>query len=275
MKRIIAFTAAGIGLAIFLASGNAIAQNVVVETGTSISGSTEFGFDPTNLINAIDGTGDATRCFTCKNPNAGGTTAGALTNSMFGKIRPNTEADLGDRSFNAQNQGLIIPQAASCGLDCNDASAFTFSLPLPTMDFLSTGDPVGTTSPASPATVGNKGVKMEFSNTFEFLGDVDGDGVNDGTTFQQSMAQTTFTEGMGGNEIQIVVFDSSGASPEHVSAGNATAQVNWVQTINEGGFSLGPLDGGFTYDPTSGSVPSASTPTGAGQSTGADGQQIP
>ncbi len=275
MKRIIAFTAASIGLSIFLVGGNAVAQNFVVETGTSISGSTEFGFNPERLINAIDGTGDATRCFTCKNPNAGGTTAGALTNSMFGKIRPNAEADLGDKSFHAQNQGMLIPQAASCGTNCNDSSAFTFSLPLPTQNFLSTGDLVATTNPSTPETVGNKGVKMEFSNTFNFLGDVDGDGVNDGSTFEQSMSQTTFTEGMGGNEIQIVSFEASGSSPESVSASTATASVNWLQSIEEGGFNLGLSSGNFDYDPTSGSLPSASTPTGSGQSTGADGQQIP
>jgi len=272
MKRMIAFTAVGIGLSVLLSGGNAIAQNFVVETGTSTSGSREFGFDPAKLINAIDGTGDATRCFICKNPNAGGTTAGALTNSMFGKIRPNTEADLGDKSFETINQGMIIPQAKSCGTaNCNDASAFSFSLPLPTMNFLAAGTVVATTSPVSTEVVGDKGAKMEFSNSFEFLGD----GL--GSTFDQTMKQTTFTEGMGGNEIQIVDFQASGVSPSHTSASSATAKVNWIQTISEGGFNLGPLAGSFDYDPTRGlgSAEASSTPTGVGQSTGANGQQIP
>ncbi|MFQ5542851.1 MAG: hypothetical protein ACE5FY_00700 [Nitrospiria bacterium] len=244
----------------------ASAQNFVFETETDIMGSRLLGFDPTvNLIPAATNT-DASSgpCFTCPNSNAGGTTAGALTNSMFGEIRDNNDADLGDKSFNPGSQDMDIPNAAECGSNCNDAGAFTFNLPLPTQNFLSAGTPVPTTVPAISEAVGKAGVKMQFSNLFEFKAD--------GTsTFAQTVKQTTFTGGMGtdgtsANEIQIVEFEAHSDNPAVPFSGSGGGEIFWTQTIEEGGFFLGPLSGSFVYNDSPFS--SASAPTGQGQTNG-------
>ncbi len=275
MKKIIVFTAAGLGLAMFLTAGNVSAQ---VVTGTATVNSSEFGYDPANLIAAVNNTdASAGPCFTCRNTNVGGTTAGALTNSMFGVIRTNAEADLGDKSYDPATQGMTIPSAKGCSAaGCNDAGAFTFSLPLPTLDFLSEGAVVANTNPSISETVGQSGVKMEFSNTFEYLGD------GNGSRFSQTMKQTTFTDGgdfttdgSGIPGIQVVDFSASGVAGHNNTGVGASSQVDWTQTIEEGGFSLGPLSGSFNYIPGDGNVPGASAPTGPGQSGDpADSQQI-
>ncbi len=263
MKRKIAFAAAGLGVAILLTGGNAMAQ-VVTETTTT--NSTAFGFNPSNLINAVTGAVDPTKCFICAN--TGGTTAGALTNSMFGEIRTNAEADLGDKSFDPARQDMVIPTSGD-----SDAGAFTFSLPLPTMDFLDAGSSTfaaGGTLPTVGETVGTAGAKMEFSNSFVYAG-------NGVSSFAQTMKQTTFTEGANGNEVQIVEFQADGST---VSPGNPNTNVpggladltsvDWSQEIREGGFNLGPLTGDFTYDTGGASGIGASTPTGPGQSAGTE-----
>ncbi len=272
MKKL-TFIIAGFGLIIFFSGNLVLAQNFVVETGTSISGSSEFGFDPSNLINAVTGAGDPDKCFTCVNTTseAGGTTAGALTNSMFGEIRRNNDADLGKQSSRPEDQGMIIPTESSCGSNCNDSSAFTFSLPLPVMNFLNTGEAVSPTNPVVAEAVGKSGVKMEFSNNFEYFAD--------GTsTFAQTMKQTTFTEGLNfsgipsaGNEVQIVEFEAHSTNPAAPRIGGIGGTIFWSQSIKEGGFDL-VTDGSFVYNV--GNFPEASAPTGAGQSVGDDGQEI-
>ncbi len=131
-----------LGVATLSVSGIASAQNFVFETETDIMGSRLLGFDPTvKLIPAATNTGASSGpCFTCPNSNAGGTTAGALTNSMFGEIRDNNHADLGDKSFNPGHQDMDIPNAAECGSNCNDAGAFTFNLPPSISELSECGD---------------------------------------------------------------------------------------------------------------------------------------
>lgn len=190
-----------------LALSSQVATAQDIETGTNITGSREFGFDPTlNLIPAVTNTDASTGpCFTCANTGAaGGTTAGALTNSMFGEIRLNAEADLGDKSFMPPQQGMTIPTATSCSptegfTGCNDSGAFTFSIPLPTQDFLRAGDLVETSDPDAGQALGNAGVKIEFDSEFSFRGD--------GTSvFNQTITQTTFTEGLEGNALQVATL---------------------------------------------------------------------
>jgi len=250
----------------------ATAQNFVSETGTNTTGSRAFGFDPSvSLIPAVTNTDpNAGPCFTCPNTGAaGGTTAGALTNSMFGEIRLNSEADLGNQSFMPPQQGMTIPMASGCTpaagfTGCNDSGAFTFSIPLPTQDFLSSGVPVPTTNPAVGQTVGDAGVKMEFDSEFTFRGD--------GTSvFSQTVTQTTFTGGFEGNELQVATIESHSDSPNvsFLPAGDPRKKIEifWSQKIVEGGFLLGPTSGSFISNrPPNG--PNASAPTGVGQSNG-------
>lgn len=261
------------GVIILFPGSPVLAQNLVVETGTSISGSTEFGFDPSNLINAVTGTGDPDRCFTCVNTTseAGGTTAGALTNSMFGEIRKNNDADLGKQSVRPQSQGMVVPTESSCGSNCNDSSTFTFSIPLPVMNFLNTGEVVSPTNPSVAEVVGKSGVKIEFSNNFEYF--------DDGTsTFSQTMKQTTFTGGLDlidpegtGNDVQIVEFEAHSTNPADTGLDDSGGILFWSQSMKEGGFDL-VTEGSFLYD--SSGFPEASAPTGAGQSFGDDNQEI-
>ncbi len=285
MRRI-ALLIAGCSLLVFLAASNALAQ-VVTETTTS--NSAEFGFNPQNLINAVTGVGvgeNAGKCFICPNtsPGAGGTTAGALTNSMFGEIRKNSEADVPNGDFpggttRPEDQDPAIPtQSGSCGTDCNDSGAFTFSIPLPVMDFLDADDPdidgvrTGGTSPTVAGTVGAAGVKMKFSNTFEYFDGSDGINAEGSSTFAQTMSQTTFTGGSEGNEVQIVEFESNGENAPRPFLGGSGGRIFWRQSIEEGGFNLGPLEGSFIYNV--GGFEKSSAPTGAGQSIGVSGQEI-
>lgn len=253
MKKIVIFTAASLGLAMFLTAGNASAQ---VMTGTATVNSSEFGFNPAKLIDAIDGSNGSEACFICRNTNkAGGTTAGALTNSMFGELRPNSDADLGDQTFNPSKQDMEVPSAHGCGdSDCNDAGSFTFSLPLMSMDF--SEDP--------GVSLGATGVKMTFSNTFQY--NANDDGTPAGSTFDQKLSQTTFSGGFDGSEEQFVQFDVDGDAPGNNTGAGSESTVNWTQTIKDGGFELGPLSGSFTYESGRGDVDRASAPTGAGQS---------
>ncbi len=238
-------------------------------TQTLIEGSKEFGFDPTNLLAAVDprnadGTRDTTAatCFTCVNQFSN--TAGALTNSMFGVLRPNSNADLGDQARTPDDQGQtdIPSQSVNNGQGGNDLGAFTFSLPLPQQNFLSAGDVVvASTLPADAPLVrpapeggsfGKAGVALGFSNTFVFH-------ENGTSAFEQSMEQTTFVGGIKGNEFQTVQFDASVGSltdetdPENNSvAESASADVGgtlrWAQTIQEDSFVLGRTDGSFRYE---------------------------
>ncbi len=252
--------------------------NIVCTNETNTMGSTELGFDPTvSLMDAVSNTdASAGPCFTCVNSNAGGTTAGALTASMFGVIRLNSDADLGDKAFNPVVQGMTIPTATSCNtVGCNDSGDFVFSLPVPTQDFLSEGTPIATTVPPSTSPVGRAGVLIDFSNTFTYS-------ATDSTiSFDQAVSQTTFTEGLNGDELQVVTIAASSVGQQSSSVANGGGTINWEQSIVEGGFALGPLQGSFDYNNTTAlafdSTFGASTPTGPGQSAGQDPdlQRIP
>lgn len=273
MLKKILFFAIVMGAYSSLSVGQASAQTCTGSGGdftceSTTSGSTAFGFDPSvNLIPAVTATStDSGPCFTCPNSNADGTTAGALTNSMFGEIRDNNHADLGDKSFSPGSQDMKIPGSADCGSSCNDSGSFTFSTPLSTQDFLSAGTSAGTTNPTM-ASVGKAGVKIEFSNNFSY-------NASDGkSTFTQSVTQTTFIEGPDGNELQVVTISSEAldnpANPEKNPTGGI---INWTQDIQQGGFSLGPASGSFLYNNSS--FDSASAPTGEGQTNG-DTTDIP
>jgi len=245
--------------------------NCLSETGTS--GSVTLSFDPTvNLLPAVTNTDpSAGPCFTCPNTVAGanGTTAGALTNSMFGEIRLNSNADLGNQSYSHFLQGMTvpIPAAPNCGTSfCNDSGAFSFSLPLPTQDFLSAGTPVTSPVPDPGTPVGQAGMRVEMSQTFTYNAD-------DTSFFQQSVKQTTFTGGAAGNEVQSVDFSAIGDNnvvfPPGLLNGSG-GDLSWVQTIEEGGFFLGPLSGSFTYNNFGFEFDGASAPTGESQSNGTD-----
>lgn len=234
--------------------------NFVLNCETDTMGSPLFSFDPTSLKNAVENT-DASSgpCFTCPNGGAAdGSTAGALTNNMFGKIRENSDPDLGEKSFRADDNNPRIPDTGS-----NDSGDFTFTFAIPSQNFLRPGisTPMSTT-PDVGELVEKGGVKMEFPvNEFNFVKD-------GGSSFNQRLNQTTFTGGLGGNEIQIVSFqaDSASSIPD-LSTGQGNSQdVNWEQSIEEGGFNLGLTNGTFEYGEKG--VGRADAPTGASQSAG-------
>ncbi|MFQ5589096.1 MAG: hypothetical protein ACE5F7_09675 [Nitrospiria bacterium] len=265
------------GAVTFLSGGEASAQtctggagtggNVVFTCESNTTGSKTLGFDPTvNLIPAVTNTNpDNGPCFSCPNSNAGGTTAGALTNSMFGEIFDNNHADLGDKSFNPGSQRMTIPNSADCGSNCNDSGAFTFSLPVPTQNFLSEGTTVASTNPTISESVGRAGVKIDFSNNFVY----NEDGSN---SFTQTVSQTTFTEGMNGNDLQIVEMSANASNQAQANPGSGGGEIFWNQKIEEGGFLFGPLSGSFLYNNSS--FASASAPTGEGQTNG-DNTNLP
>ncbi len=248
--------------------GGASNINCLSETGTT--GSEAFSFDPTaTLIPAVTNTNPANGpCFTCPNTvdGANGTTAGALTNSMFGEIRLNNNADLGNQSYAPPFQGMTIPSATGCGSPlCNDSGAFSFSLPLPTQDFLSAGTPVASPVPDPGEAVGQAGMRIEMTNNFTYN--------DDGTSsFVQRIQQTTFTGGMSGNDLQEVDFSAIGdnniAFPGVI--GGIGGTLAWNQTLEEGEFFLGPLSGEFTYDNFAFEFDGASAPTGESQANGTD-----
>ncbi|VAX31578.1 hypothetical protein MNBD_NITROSPIRAE01-1015 [hydrothermal vent metagenome] len=244
------------------------ASNITCTNDSATVGSATLGFDPSGaLMDAVTNTDPtAGPCFTCPNPNAGGTTAGALTNSMFGTIRLNADADLGDKSFNASVQGLTIPTAKSCtATNCNDSGAFTFSMPLPTMDALSAGTAtVSNPDPGVP--VGTAGARVTVSNTFTYNAD-------GSTAFDQTIEQLTFTEGQSGNDLQHVIIQADSASSPNVSpAGGSDGVINYSQTITEGDFVLGPLTGSFLYNV--GVAFNVASGFGANAPTGPDGTTV-
>ena len=239
--------------------------NFILNCETDTMGSPVFSFDPSALHAAVDNT-DASSgpCFTCPNGGAAnGSTAGALTNNMFGNIRDNSDPDLGNKSFKADDNNPNIPSTGS-----NDSGDFTFTFAIPSQNFLSQGTPVSSTVPAAGEPVGKGGVKMEFPvNTFKFVKD-------GGSSFNQEIKQTTFTGGLGGDELQIVSFqaDSASSIPD-LSTGQGNSQdVNWKQSIEEGGFDLGLTNGTFVYGEKGVGV--ADAPTGASQSDGTVGAGI-
>lgn len=245
----------------------ASAENFVFRTETDIMGSRSLGFDPTvHLLPAVTNTDvNAGPCFTCPNSNAGGTTAGALTNSMFGEIRLNNNADLGNQSFSPASQNMLLPTETACGENCNDSGAFTVNLDLPIQNFLSDGTAVTDTNPVVFGAVGKAGVKIKFNSLFDFKED----GTN---TFEQSISQTTFTGGIGrdgsdGNEMQLADFEAHGENPPNARNFTSSGEIFWTQTIEEGGFLLGPMSGSFVYKDDA-QPPSSSAPTGSGQTEG-------
>ncbi len=244
------------------------ASNIVCTNDSATVGSATLGFDPSGaLMAAVTNTDpSAGPCFTCPNSNAGGTTAGALTNSMFGTIRLNSDADLGDKSFNASVQGLTIPTAKSCtAIGCNDSGAFTFSMPLPTMDNLSAGTAIAT-NPDPGVPVGTAGARVTVSNTFTYNAD-------GSSSFDQTVEQLTFTEGLAGNDLQHVIIQADSASLANPNpAGGGTGVVNYSQTITEGAFVLGPLNGSFLYNV--GAAFNVAGGFGANAPTGPDGTAV-
>jgi len=247
--------------------------NFVLNCETNIMGSPVFSFDPSQALQgAVERTSASagSPCFTCPNGDrANGTTAGALTNNMFGKIRDNSDADLGLKSFRADDNVPNIPSTGS-----NDSGDFSFTFALPSQNFLTPladdGNPDTVSAPVSPTVPGlsepieRGGVKIEFPvNTFKFV-------AGGGSSFTQTVKQTTFTGGIGGNEVQIVEFHADSASDiPDLSTGQGNNQpVNWNQSIEEGGFNLGLTNGTFIYGEKG--VGEASAPTGAGQSTGSE-----
>jgi len=239
--------------------------NFVLNCESNIMGSPVFSFDPSQALQgAVERTSASAGapCFTCPNGGrANGTTAGALTNNMFGKIRDNSDADLGLKSFRADDNVPKIPSTGS-----NDSGDFTFTFALPSQNFLTPGisDPISPTVPGISDSIERGGVKIEFPvNTFKFV-------AGGGSSFTQTVKQTTFTGGFGGNEVQIVEFHADSASDiPDLSTGQGNNQpVNWNQSIEEGGFNLGLTNGTFIYGKKG--VGEASVATGAGQSTGSE-----
>lgn len=243
------------------------ASNITCTNDSATVGSATLGFDPSGaLMDAVTNT-DPTQgpCFTCPNSNAGGTTAGALTNSMFGTIRLNSDADLGDKSFNASVQGLTIPTAKSCtATNCNDSGAFTFSMPLPTMDALSAGTATAS-NPDPGVAVGTAGAKVTVSNTFTYNAD-------GSTAFDQTIEQLTFTEGLAGNDLQHVIIQADSETSPSFNPANGGGVINYSQTITEGAFILGPLTGSFLYNV--GVAFDVASGFGANAPTGADGTTV-
>ncbi|GEM_PF-3362467 len=261
-------------------TGGSGVSNITCTNESLTVGSASLGFDPSGaLMTAVTNTDPtAGPCFTCPNTNAGGTTAGALTNSMFGTIRLNSDADLGDKSFNATEQGLTIPTARSCTSSptCNDSGAFTFSMPLPTMDALSAGTAVAT----NPSTitnangvaedltgaVGTAGARVTVTNNFTF-------DPTAGTSFNQTIEQLTFTQGLAGNDLQQVIIQAdSQSSPNTNPSGGSDGIINYTQEIIEGDFVLGPFTGSFLYN--TGTAFDVASGFGANAPTGADGTTV-
>lgn len=248
-------------------------SNITCTQESLTVGSASLGFDPSGaLMTAVTNTDPtAGPCFTCPNSNAGGTTAGALTNSMFGTIRDNANADLGDKSFNATEQGLTIPTARSCTSSptCNDSGAFSFSMPLPTMDALSAGTAVAT-NPAvvngETLSVGTAGARVTLTNNFNYNAD-------GSTDFNQTVEQLTFSEGLAGNDLQHVIMQADSASSANTSpSGGSDGIINYSQTITEGAFVLGPLTGSFLYN--TGTAFDLASGFGANAPTGANGSAV-
>ncbi|NOY83566.1 MAG: hypothetical protein GXO96_01865 [Nitrospirae bacterium] len=243
------------------------ASNITCTNDSATVGSATLGFDPSGaLMDAVTNTDPtAGPCFTCPNSNAGGTTAGALTNSMFGTIRLNSDADLGDKSFNATEQGLTIPTAKSCtATNCNDSGAFTFSMPLPTMDALSAGTAI-VSNPDPGVTVGTAGARVTVSNTFTYNAD-------GSTAFDQTIEQLTFTEGLAGNDLQHVIIQADSESSPSTNPAVGGGVINYAQTITEGAFILGPLTGSFVYN--IGTAFDVASGFGANAPTGPDGTTV-
>ncbi len=247
--------------------GNAQAIDNITDQNTADS--VNFGFNPNvNLIPAA--TRDTTvggPCFKCPNtsPDAGGTTAGALTDNMDGIIKTNNLANVGQEGFLPTLQG----QSGIPGGLVNNASGFTVTISTPGIDFLDAGSPVANPNPTvdldgNPlGTVGTAGMSMGFSNSFTFRPGA-------GSFATQNMVQSTFTGQDSEDSVQLVRFiDSFDQSTPQVlvSSGAVDATVNWDQTIQEGGFLLSNNVGSFTYNGNT-VFPAAAAPTGPGQTQG-------
>lgn len=276
MLKKILFLALVVGSFSFISKNEASAQcvggggvsNVTCSNESMTTGSALLGFDPSGaLMTAVTNTNPALGpCFTCPNTNAGGTTAGALTNSMFGTIRLNNNADLGDQSFNASVQGMVIPTATSCSpAPCNDSGAFTFSMPIPTQNFLAEGTAIVTNpSAGTGVTVGQAGVSMGFTNDFTY-------NANGSSSFNQTVLQSTFTGGQAGNDLQVIRMQADAVNQANTNPSGGGGTVNYSQDITEGGFILGPFSGSFNYNTglafNAANGFAASAPTGAGGAT--------
>ncbi len=262
-----------------VASAQVNQENV---TEGNIEGSTILGFDASlNLLPAAINT-DPTLgpCFSCPNT-ALGNTAGALTNSMFGEIRENADADLGDQSFGVGNQDMDLPGAAACGSNCNDSGPFIFSLPMDNQDFLNDGTPVTGTAGTTAISGGKAGVEITKTMTFEFLFNVDPAtdaapaGESRMSRFDQTIGQTTFVGGFGGTDFQVVSFSVDSEFVENPTEGNTGGVINFEQTIEEGGFVLSPAAGSFVYNGPGNTFDDASHPSGPSQSIGDTSATIP
>jgi len=266
----LSFFSGGVNIAEAACVPGAGAGNVVLNCETNTLGSPVFSFNPSALQAAVERTDASTGpCFTCPNEGAAnGTTAGALTNNMFGKIRENNDPDLGNKSFRASDNVTNIPTSSGGG--GNDSGDFTFTFSLPSQNFLTPGisTPVASTVPGIGEPIEKGGVKIEFPvNTFTFV-------AGGGSSFDQTIKQTTFTGGLGGDEVQVVSFhaDSSSDVPDFGTGQGNGRDVNWSQSIEEGGFDLGLTNGTFEYGLKG--VTDASAPTGASQTAGETGVAI-
>lgn len=252
-----------VGVLVLFVGNNAQAFTELTESNQDMS--PVFGFDPSiNLIPAVLNTNPTLGpCFTCPNGgDAGGTTAGALTDNMNGIIRLNANANVGQEGRNPALQNQTVPTGG------NDASAFTVQVDTPGMDFLSAGTAVPSPQPTTDldgnplGAVGEAGMRMEFSNSFTF-------NPGAGSSSTQTVEQSTFTGQQGDNSVQLVRFiDSMISTVENTGVGDSgvVANIQWSQEIKEGGFALLNNTGDFDYNESG--FPLAAAPTGPGQAAG-------